>query len=230
MSMLADKIIAFNRSLSFRGKLPDGIRILNPFRENKEVLPAMELFCKKFYNDNRKRKIILGINPGRHGAGTTGVPFTDTKRLAAICNIKMISASTHEPSSVFIYDMMDAFGGAKKFYREFLITAICPLGFVEKNERGNWVNRNYYDYPELFKAVEPFIIRTLRQQVRFSIETNTCFVLGKKNAVFLQKINDREKFFKKIVVLEHPRYIQQYKLKSRDKYIKDYLKRLKETE
>ena len=227
MPSFSDKIIRFNRSLSFRGKLPAGIRIMNPFRENKEVIPAMEMFYKTFYNDNRRRRIILGINPGRHGAGTTGIPFTDTKRLASICNIKMESANTHEPSSVFIYDMIDSYGGAKKFYGEFYINAICPLGFVEKNERGNWVNRNYYDYPELFAAVKPFIIKTLHQQVGFGIETETCFVLGKKNASCLAKLNAEEKFFDTIVVLEHPRYIQQYKLKSREKYIEDYLRNLK---
>src|SRR5262245_37667388 len=181
----ADKVIRFNRELSFEEKLPHGIRIMNPFRENKEVLPASEAFYRTFYNDDGKRKLILGINPGRHGAGTTGIPFTDTKRLTAICNIKLESASTHEPSSVFIYDMISRYGGVQTFYRDFYINAVCPLGFVEKNERGNWVNRNYYDYPELFLAVKDFIIQTLHRQVGFGVDTNTCYVLGKMNAAFL---------------------------------------------
>jgi hypothetical protein len=35
----ADKVIAFNKSLAFEGVLPDGIRIMNPFRDDERVLP-----------------------------------------------------------------------------------------------------------------------------------------------------------------------------------------------
>jgi len=47
--------------------------------------------------------------------------------------------------------------------------------------------------------------------------------LGKKNAVFLEKINQQEKFFDQMTVLEHPRYIQQYKSKEKPMYIDKYL-------
>ena len=81
MPTFADKIIAFNQSLSFTGALPDGIRIMNPFQENPVVLDISSTFYKKYYGDDQPRHLILGINPGRHGAGLTGVPFTDPKRL-----------------------------------------------------------------------------------------------------------------------------------------------------
>jgi hypothetical protein len=48
-------------------------------------------------------------------------------------------------------------------------------------------------------------------------------VLGKKNAVFIEKLNREEKMFDKLTVLEHPRYIQQYKSKERDLYIDKYI-------
>jgi len=49
---------------------------MNPFRENPEALIVSGKFYKKYYNDNNPRFLILGINPGRFGAGVTGIPFT----------------------------------------------------------------------------------------------------------------------------------------------------------
>ena len=109
----AQKVISFNKNLKFSGKLPKDFSVMNPFLENPETLVVMKEFYEKFYNDNRKRKFIIGINPSRHGAGVTGVPFTDTKNLEKYCGIKMTSARTHEISSVFMYDMIEELGGVE---------------------------------------------------------------------------------------------------------------------
>ncbi|NLX67760.1 MAG: DUF4918 family protein, partial [Bacteroidales bacterium] len=93
---IANKIIAFNRELHYAGELPEGFQVLNPFLENQETMSVMEAFYHKYYNDTHQRRFIIGINPGRHGAGVTGIPFTDTKRLENICGITMHSAHTHE--------------------------------------------------------------------------------------------------------------------------------------
>ncbi|MDT8400626.1 MAG: DUF4918 family protein, partial [Bacteroidales bacterium] len=148
----AERVIQFNQELDFTGTLPPGIKLMNPFRQNPEILPVSSAFYRKFYDDNNPRKLILGINPGRLGAGATGIPFTDTKRLSGICDIEIESISTHEPSSVFVYEVIDSYGGPKAFYRDFFISSLCPLGFVRKNPKGNWVNCNYYDYENLYIA------------------------------------------------------------------------------
>ena len=83
----AEKMIAFNRSLVFDEPLPAGIRVMNPFAENDSAMAASSAFYCKYYNDVRPRTPILGINPGRFGAGLTGIPFTDPKRLKECCNI-----------------------------------------------------------------------------------------------------------------------------------------------
>ena len=226
METFASKVIKFNKELDFSEKLNNRIQVMNPFKENEEILSIIDLFYNKFYNDNKVRKLILGINPGRLGAGVTGIPFTDTKRLSEICNIKIESVSSHEPSSVFIYELIDKYGGVYKFYKDFYINSICPLGFIEQNEKGNWVNCNYYDYKELFSKMEKFIISSLKKQISFGVDTNTCFVLGKKNAKYLNIINEKEKLFDNIVIFDHPRYIVQYKSKEIDNYISEYLKKL----
>lgn len=227
MKSFAEKIIQFNKQLDFVGKLPNGIRVMNPFKENPDILSISKTFYTRFYKDTNKRKLILGINPGRLGAGATGIPFTDTKRLAEICKINIESFGTHEPSSVFIYDMIKEYGGVKKFYSEYYINSICPLGFTKLNERGKWINFNYYDLPELYDAVKKFMTNCLKTQIKFGIDTEKCFVLGKKNAAFVTEINNEVKIFGSIGVLDHPRFIEQYKNKSRSAYIDSYLKLLK---
>ena len=124
MTTFAAKVITFNKSLRFNGRLPPGIRVMNPFRENKDSLTVSSAFYEKYYSDNNRRHIILGINPGRFGAGLTGIPFTDPKRLVEKCGLPYPGPPAHEPSSVFIYHVIDAYGGAEKFYGRFYINSI----------------------------------------------------------------------------------------------------------
>jgi hypothetical protein len=230
MKTFADKIISFNKKIVFEGSLPKNISIMNPFKENEEALEISSKFYKKFYDDFEKRFLILGINPGRFGAGVTGVPFTDTKKLMEECCLQFSGKSTHEPSATFIYEMINAFGGTQKFYSQFYIHSICPLGFTIKNEKGKEVNYNYYDSKELMDSVYDFIIENIKKQISFGINTDICFCFGTgKNERFLKKINEEFKFFKKIVALEHPRYIVQYKSKSKQDYIDKYLEAFAET-
>ena len=219
----AQKVISFNKNLKFSGTLPKDFSVMNPFLENPETLVVMKEFYEKFYNDNRKRKFIIGINPSRHGAGVTGVPFTDTKNLEKYCGIKMTSARTHEISSVFMYDMIEEFGGVEKFYSQFYINSPFPLAITRKNKDGQSLNANYYDDKELFKCVENFMIESVKKHIILGLDTSEVFILGKKNAEFIKKINDKENFFEKMTVLEHPRYIQQYKSKEKQLYIDKYI-------
>ena len=218
-----DKVIEFNRKLDYKGDLPDDFQVLNPYMDNPETLEVMTRFYDTFYNDNATRKFIIGINPSRHGAGVTGIPFTDTKRLESICGIEMKSAHTHEVSSVFMYDMMSEYGGASDFYKQFYINSPFPLAIVRQTKDGKWLNANYYDDPTLFEMVKDYMILTLKKHIDLGLDTSEVFVLGKKNAIFLHKINKQEKFFGSLKILEHPRYIQQYKSKDKQMFIEKYL-------
>jgi hypothetical protein len=224
----AEKVNSFNRSLNFRRRLPGGIQIMNPFRENPSILPITEEFYDKFYNDKNKRYLILGINPGRHGAGVTGIPFTDTIRLEKYCGIEINGFKSYETSSEFIYSMIDAYGGVKRFYSRYYINAICPLGFTKTNALGKNVNYNYYDDKQLTDIVSGFMLESLRAQISFGIKTDVCYSLGTgKNYKYLLELNIREKLFGKIIPLEHPRFIMQYKRKNLQYYIDKYMRLLK---
>lgn len=223
MKTFADKVIEFNQQLEFKGELPEGIRIMNPFKENKAVISVSSAFYKKYYDDCQTRHLILGINPGRFGSGVTGVPFTDPKRLLEKCDIPFPGPLTHEPSSVFVYDVIDAFGGVEAFYKQFYIHSMCPLGFTNTTQRGREVNYNYYDSKELTLSVYDFMVESLQKQIDFGINTDVCFCFGTgKNEAFLRQLNQDHHFFKKIVALEHPRFVMQYKAKSKLEYIDKY--------
>ena len=71
--------------------------------------------------------------------------------------------------------------------------------------------------------VSEFMIDSLKQHIALGLDCSEVYVLGKKNAQYIQKLNKKAALFKQMVVLEHPRYIQQYKSKEKESYIKKYL-------
>lgn len=225
----ARKMITFNASLNFTAPLPDGISVMNPFGENFLASRASEAFYIKFYNDFTPRNIILGINPGRFGAGLTGVPFTDPSHLAKFCGIHLEGwpKSRDEPSSRFVYEVVEACGGSQAFYRQWYINSICPLGFTIKSVKGE-KNYNYYDNRALKDAALPFILQTLPQQLALGIKTEVCVCMGVgKNFEFLKKLNAEHKFFGQIVPIEHPAFVMRYQSGRIGEYVKKYVTLLK---
>ncbi len=197
---------------------------MNPFRDDNQVMEISSEFYRKFYNDPQPRHMILGINPGRFGAGVTGIPFTDTKHLINECGISYNGCQTHEPSSVFVYDVIKAYGGIKAFYTDFYIGAVCPLGFVSLAAKGKEKNYNYYDSSELTEVVNPFILENIDKQLAFGIRRDICFCFGTgKNEKFLRQLNDAHGFFQEIIALEHPRFVMQYKAREKQFYIEKYI-------
>ena len=224
MSTLAKRLLKFHQDLELNLKLPAGVEVMNPYQDDPVAIRSLKAFLEKFYSDNLPRHVILGINPGRFGSGITGVAFTDTKRLKNECGISYSGPDSHEPSSVFIYEMINAFGGVKAFYEKIYINSICPLGFTILNKHGRKVNYNYYDEPALLKAVTPFMTENVRKLISAGMETGKAFCFGTgKNAAIIRRLNDKEGFFKEIIPLEHPRYIMQYKSAVKEEYIRKYL-------
>ena len=213
----AEMIINFYRSLE-PPRLPKGIEILFP-QENKEVMKVVETFFCKFYNDTKPRHLIFGINPGRFGAGTTGVNFTAPKQLKEFCGIDHCFKSQTELSAEFIYESIQAYGGVKKFYANYFITSVSPLGFLK-----NGLNLNYYDDKKLQTIATPFIINSIQKQISLGFKTDFCICIGgDKNLKFFSALNQEYEFFDEIVPLPHPRFIMQYRRKQKESYVHQYL-------
>lgn len=218
MTTLGKKIIQFYRRLQPPPRLPKKVEILLPYKD-EQVMRVVEGFFYRFYNDNQPRHLIFGINPGRFGAGTTGVNFTAPKQLKEFCGIDHSFKPHSELSAEFIYDFINAYGGPQQFFRKYFISAVSPLGFVKDG-----VNVNYYDDKHLQAAVTPFIIESITKQISFGFKTDYCICIGgDKNLKFFSALNKQHKFFNEIVPLPHPRFIMQYRRKQKEKYLNQYL-------
>jgi len=219
-------ILDWYRSLELPPEhLPKGIAAMNPYRASQPaVQEILQRFYSKYYADCQSRGLILGINPGRLGAGITGIPFTDTPALRDHCELEF-PIETKEISAEFVYQVIAACGGPEPFYRKWFIGAACPLGFMRQNNRGNWVNYNYYDDTALYHAVRPYMLRWLAEQQALCGMPRRVIVLGTgKNLQYLQKLNAEAGLFDELIALEHPRYIMQYRRKNLDHYSEKYVK------
>ena len=200
---------------------PRSIAVMNPYKDAR-AMEYTAAFLDKFFADNNPRTLIFGINPGRFGAGITGITFTDPVALADFCGIPNHLPRRRELSSVFVYDVIAALGGPAAFYSRFMLTAICPLGFTRKD-----VNLNYYDVKTLEKAVTPFIVKSVETHLAIGGKRDRAVILGNgKNAHYLRKLNEKHGFFDEIVALEHPRFILQYRRKRVTEYIDKYTRAL----
>lgn len=219
--MLSTKILNFLFNLQFSFELPKDVEVMNPFTDS-ETAEIVKLFYNKYYKDDKRRHCIIGINPGRFGGGITGIPFTDPMRLEKECGIPNNWQRKQELSSVFVYDMINAYGGSKAFYDKFYFTAVSPLGFTKTGK-----NLNYYDDKLLAERIIPFAVDCFNKQIVWPLHTSVAFCLGEgTNYKFMSNLNERYKLFDKIVPLSHPRFIMQYRLKTKDVYIARYLQEL----
>ncbi|CAN5678048.1 hypothetical protein BH10BAC3_BH10BAC3_02470 [soil metagenome] len=161
--------------------LPADVQALLPFEE-ENVSGVFKSFYQKFYNDKSERRFIIGINPGRFGGGVTGIPFTDPIRLANACGIENNFQQRQELSSLFIYQMIAAFGGPKAFYKQFYITSYSPIGFTRAGK-----NLNYYDDKLLASTVEPFAAQCLHEQLSWqrNVISLTALAMVKISSLYL---------------------------------------------
>jgi hypothetical protein len=190
---------------------------MNPYAHAR-ACTCVSAFLDQYYADDDRRVLVIGINPGRVGAGITGVTFTDPVALADECGIANDLPRKRELSSIFVYAFINQFGGAREFYRRFFLTAASPLGFTR---RGN--NYNYYDDPALKRAVTPFIHSSLMQQISLGGRRDRAIVFGTgENFKFLERLNREHGLFEDLEALDHPRFIMQYRRKKLDQYLARY--------
>lgn len=223
----AKHVLQFNEKLSrILLDLPAGYKAINPFtgQQKDQVGKVTTAFYQKFYNDTNPRRLILGSSPARRGTAVTGIPFEDAGHLQSETGIYIDNFYVNQSSSGFIYDVISEYGGCEKFYTDFYMNFVCPLGLVKINAKGNEVNCNYYENKKLQDILHSFIISAIRSQLAFGIDTSVCYCIGSgENHSFLSKINQEYDFFKKIIPLEHPRFIMQYNSKRKHIFAEKYI-------
>jgi hypothetical protein len=217
----AENLIRFFKDLHSPKGLPKDVELLWPFSDDS-VFSLMKKFFRRYYADRKKRIFLLGINPGRFGAGVTGICFTDPIHLSGDCGIGHSLPLKPELSSTFIYAMIKKMGGPEAFYRRFYLGAVSPVGFVREGR-----NMNYYDRVDLKEVMEPYILNTLKQQIEAGADTSEAVSLGRgTNFRYLEDLNNKYKLFDRITALPHPRWIMQYRRRELEEYLDLYCRRL----
>ncbi len=197
-----------------------GTELVNPY-SSVSVKKIVREFFLKFYNDDMERLFVIGINPGRFGGGITGISFTDPVALRESCGIENNLGNRKELSSKFFYSLIESAGGAEKFFFKIFLTALYPFALVKQGK-----NYNYYDNKSLAQKLENEIVKNISEQITFGARNDLAIILGRKNADYFSRINDKHNFFNEVIVLEHPRYVMQYKLKKLEHYLENYRKAL----
>lgn len=182
----------------------ENICVLSNFLSHRQV---MDDFWRRFYPEELPRQVICGLNPGRLGAGLTGVPFTDFKTLSRW--MPSVERQDTEPSAQFFAQVVEAVG-VEAFFRRFYVTNVSAVGYVKDGR-----NLNYHDLPadalevaerrfvEEMEIVRPQRIIALGRQVERSIK----------------------KLIPNVVVtyLPHPAWVSTYRKAAQHNWIERYL-------
>lgn len=147
------------------------ITILDGFEKNIELVKR---YYEEVYSKGTNIIVLCGINPGRNGAGRTGIPFLDFKAVSQL--ISDIGKEDREQSAQFILSIINEMG-KDSFYRNVYLTNISWFGFTKDNN-----NLNYYDLPsplsttftnsfiEEMDIVQPKVIVPLSMEVERTLK------------------------------------------------------------
>lgn len=215
MILYDDLVTKYEENSEFIRELSDaGIDILNGYRSNKNNIKK---FYKYFYKNKYPKIVLCGINPGRNGAGKTGIPFIDFDTLREIFLTifgQSDIVSEKENSAQFIKYLIEHFeGNYTDFFEKIYLTNYSFLGYTKGND-----NLNYFELPpnakgfidEMFvyemNVIKPNVIIPLSEEVEKSL------ILIKQKGLINFATDSR---------LPHPRYCffpSRIKIKS-DEYL-----------
>ncbi|MBU3698577.1 MAG: DUF4918 family protein [Candidatus Kapabacteria bacterium] len=212
----------FLSSLSIDAELPSEIDILQPYYD-PEVRRVVHEMCRTFYAGAHARIGVWGINPGRFGAGITGLSFTDPWAVENDLGIETTLTGRRELSAEFISRVISAYGGPKAFYHDVYMSALSPLGFIR-----NGVNINFYDDAELASRLRPQIIQWMNLALDAGVRRDVTIILGTgKLRQYSERYIRSEVGLDRVIYLDHPRYIMQYRRRDVAVYVQKYVEAIR---
>ena len=198
--------------LEVREKLKrEKISILNGFIENSELVRR---YNREFYISKTPRIVFCGINPGRNGAGKTGIPFIDYNGASQLLSDN--DQNDKEASAQFILSVITEIG-KEEFHNTVYMTNLSWFGFKQGKK-----NLNYYKLPSPLKStftdsfleemdiVQPKLIIPLSKEVEKALKQM------KKEGRLIYPLSTR---------LPHPYYCSIGE--NANKYKDDYINRIK---
>ena len=181
-----------------------GIEILKDFLENWD---AVLEFNRVFYAEGEPKTVLCGINPGRLGAGKTGVPFMDFRSLSKL--IPGVTRDDTERSAKFFYEVVNHFG-ARNFYRSFYVGNVSWVGYSKERKNIN--------FDALPVPARDAVLSFFRYEMN-RIKPSTVISLGGMVQETVKRVLDAS--VNTDLVLPHPNYCAFPKIK--DKCLRQYI-------
>jgi len=178
---------------------------------------AITEFYQKFFSDNQSRTYVLGINPGRFNATSTGIPYTDGQALECTYGIANPFSKSREMVATFIEKVVIAYGGSEAFYSEHYAGAVFPFEVLVRGEY-----RNYYE-ADVWENLRSAILDCLKKMAGFGSNRRVVILGSADNKRYFDELNAEVGLFEVAGVLDHPRYIMQYKRDHVDDYVASYV-------
>lgn len=206
MNQLQQNLDRYLNDTAFLSLIGDlGICIPSDFVNNGEGIAA---FWEKYYGNAVPRIMICGINPGRLGAGKTGIPFLDFASLSQL--IPCIERQYSENSASFFFEVVKSFG-AESFFKTFYVTNFSSVGFVKDG-----VNFNYHDLPQ---AALETVERNFLAEIAI-VEPTHVISLGRE--VHLSVLKLLPSSIDCSHYLPHPSWVAIYRSNERDYWVQRY--------
>lgn len=186
------------------------ICVLSDFLLNGEIVDA---FWDRYYAQAVPRSVICGLNPGRFGAGKTGIPFLDFQSLSQL--MPGVDRQDSEKSAAFFYKVIQAYG-SDAFFRHFYVTNVASVGFLCDGRNLN--------YPDLPKAALAIVEANFCEEMK--IVKPTCLIsLGTAVQHTARKLLSLD--VDCTLRLPHPAWVATYRSREMEKWVDEYVKALK---
>ena len=176
------------------------VKILSDFLDNKGNIIE---FHKIYVEPNSPKVVICGINPGRNGAGLTGIPFIDFASLSKM--LPDIKENDWEPSAKFFFSVIQKFE-IEAFYRNFHVTNISWFGFSRIDKQKNV---NYFE-KDISTEIAIYLIDKFVEEMEH-INPDYIIPLSKPVLYELESLKKQNKIRAKIGIrLNHPSWVTTY--------------------
>ncbi|HEV7289460.1 uracil-DNA glycosylase family protein [Sphingomonas sp.] len=215
---VSDEVIRFFESPPFSLNVGNHLNVHNPFNDTHRK-NAIKAFSQKFYDDSEARIHLLGINPSRLTASSTGVNYTDGFALENSCGIENEFSKSRELTSRFFYNVVENMGGAGTFYNGVFAWAVMPLPVTREGAYTNYYQADSID------SLQPLILANL-DWIKSKIPSNgRAVILGTgDNKKSFEKLPGYPFGYDRIDYLPHPRWVMQYNSAKLEKYTDMYAK------
>lgn len=195
MSIFSENLNRYTLNYEFKRLLNEnGISMLEGYLDQSDIMDA---FCEKFYSNQIPKIVICGINPGRLGAGLTGVPFFDFASLSKI--FPSIQRNDTENTAQFFFKVIEKIG-VERFFKYFYITNVSSVGYSKGKS-----NFNFNKLPDNLQSI---VFSNFAKEIEL-IKPAKIIALGEAAFNGVESALGKNNY--RLEKLKHPSWIMQYK-------------------